>query len=152
MDGGPKLPFGLDTDRGQGLLGARALWAGVVGPQRLAMARGSTVRLRRGVTVEVARNMGAADAVMFVGVSLQGTDDSVFFSDIASVLFGRENQLGVNSSYPTVLVQSMSNYAFFYGLTQILMPDEQLFGQLVSGLINGSPVDEIPVVVKQVQF
>jgi hypothetical protein len=157
MDGGPKLPFGLDLDRGQGLLGARALWAGVVGPSRLAMAKGSSLQLGRDRPTEIAKNLGAADAVMFVGVSLAMPDDTqtaVQFQQ-AGALFGGDNQLGRNASMPTILLPSMPGYQFAFGFTQILMPGEQLYGQL-SGGNNlgplGASVDTARVVVKQVQF
>jgi hypothetical protein len=155
MDGGAKLPFGLELDRGQGLLGARALWAGVVGPSRLAMAKGSSLILRRDRPVEVAKNMGSADAVMFVGVALAMPDEGFVQGIQAGALFGRESQLGKNASMPTILLPSMPGYQFAFGLTQILLPGEQLYGQLAGTNVSGpggTSVDQIPIVVKQVQF
>lgn len=131
----------LQFDQGDGLLQARALWAAQVGPWRLAMAKGSAVELRNDRAEEIAKNMGAANAVMVVGVSFRAG------GPFETALFGDQETLGENTSAPYSLSPNMGPYGEVPGFVQILLPGEQIYGQLARG---GTP--RLWVVVKQVQF
>lgn len=113
----------IEIDSGVGLLDARAIWASVVGPQRLAMAQRVTVRLSSLETREVFKSLGAADAYVLVGIGLP------FNAPVnpLAIVFGKEEQLGFNTGLPIQLTDSFSNFAF----TQLLLPGEQLFAQIM---------------------
>lgn len=142
---GAGLPFEIELARGKGLLDARALWASVVGPHRLAAAKGSSVQLSNSRAEEVARNMGASDALMFVGVALPGANPA---AAPVSILFSRMEMLGVNASAPFNVNGQMGGGGFGQtGFMQLLLPGEQLFAQIAPG----GPA-ALAVVVAQVQF
>jgi len=141
----PGIPFKIEFSSGQGLLDARALWASVVGPHRLAMAKGTSLRLRNDRVTEVARNIGAAKVFMFVGVSLRGENPA---PAAVEVLFSKQEALGNNTSAPFNVNGQMGGGAFApSGFMQLLLPDEQLFAVVAPG----GP-QELQVVVAQVQF
>ncbi len=119
MDGGIKITM----QSGQGLLDARALWASIVGPQRLAMAPRKTVALLNDTTAEIAKNLGASDAYVLVGVSLPFNAPT----NPLAVVFGKEEQLGFNTGLPVLLTDNQINFTF----TQLLLPGEQLFAQIM---------------------
>ena len=52
-----------------GLGNARALWASIVGPYRLAMADKKSVRLTPDNGVQLYKNIGAAEGYVLVGVA-----------------------------------------------------------------------------------
>jgi hypothetical protein len=146
MDGGQMIQQLLS---GQGLLEARVLWASLVGPHRLAMAQGRSVTLQQGETTEIYKNLGAADAVAFVGVSLPSDGNAPGAS--VQTLFSGQDNLGVNTSIPVSLSQVMIGGTFFpIGFTQILTPDEQLFAQLNDTALGANATQR--VVVKVVIF
>lgn len=139
------LPFDIELASGKGLLSARALWASIVGPHRLAVAKGSSVTLSNSQAAVIAKNLGAADVYMFVGVALPGANPA---PAALSVLFSREEALGINASAPFNINGQMGGGGFGpSGFIQMLMPDEQLFAQIAPG----GPATQ-RVVVAQVQF
>lgn len=138
-------PFEIALAPGKGLLDARALWASVVGPHRLAMAKGSSVPLTNSRPEEIARNMGSAGALMFVGVSLPGATPA---PAAVSILFSKQEALGANASAPFNVNGQMGGGGFGpTGFMQLLLPGEQLFAQVAPG----GPA-ALAVVVAQVQF
>lgn len=131
-----KLPIILDEDQGYGVLSARALWASLVGPQRLAMVPRKPVMLRSDQAVEVYKNLGVSDGYVLVGVALPiGLGVNPLSS--LPVIFGREDTLGNNTGWPVTLIDSPDglnkvNFSF----TQLLMPGEQLFAQITDPLVS----------------
>lgn len=111
---------------GKGLLEARAIWAALVGPHRLALARSKAVTLSTTQAVEIYKNLAAADAVVFVGVSLPAGAAGPI-----PVFFNASGEGGRNTGTPAALVSQMIGGTFINeGFTQILLPGDQLFGQL----------------------
>jgi hypothetical protein len=113
----------IEMDSGVGLLDARAIWASIVGPQRLAMAQRTSVKLSSTETREVFKGLGAANAYVMVGVGLP------FNAPVnpLQVVFGKDDQLGFNTGLPIRLTDSVTNFTF----TQLLLPGEQLFAQIM---------------------
>jgi len=122
----------IELVSGKGLLDARALWASIVGPQRLAMAQKTVAKLVNTNAVEIFKNLGASNAYVLVGVGLP------FSASMATlnVVFGRDEQLGTNSGYPQLLTKSPVNFAF----TQLLLPGEQLFCQITDAVAQQNAV------------
>jgi hypothetical protein len=110
-------------DSGEGLLDARAIWASIVGPQRLAMAQRVSVKLSSTETREVLKSLGRANAYVMVGVGLP------FNAPVnpLQVVFGKDDQLGFNTGLPIRLTDSVTNFTF----TQLLLPGEQLYAQIM---------------------
>jgi hypothetical protein len=143
MDG---RDFQLQLDAGDGLLSARALWAALVGPHRLAMAQAKSTTLSQQQPVEITKILGAADAYVFVGVALPA---SVAPGTAIPVIFSRESEPGENTGAPAVLIPSMVGGTFFQnGFGQLLQPGEQLYAKLATT----SPVATQRVVVAKVMF
>ena len=132
MDGEHGRDVKIELVSGKGLLDARALWASVVGPQRLAMAQKTVARLTNTNAVEIFKGLGASDAYVFVGVGLP------FSASMATlnVVFGRDESLGTNSGYPQILTKSVVNFAF----TQLVLPGEQLFCQITDAVAQQNAV------------
>jgi len=128
----------IEMVSGKGLLDARALWASIIGPQRLAMAQKSVAKLINTGATEITKNLGASNAYVFVGVGLP------FSASMATlnVVFGRDESLGTNSGYPQLLTKSPTNFAF----TQLVLPGEQLFCQITDAVAQQN------VVVSAVMF
>jgi hypothetical protein len=125
MDGQERMI--IELTHGRGLLDARALWASIVGPHRLAMTTKRTVELRVDRAVEIARNIGLADAFVFVGVSLPANAPTIPLL----ILTGQEETLGESTSGSQVLTNQMGGGAFApSGFMQLLQPGEQLFAQI----------------------
>lgn len=135
MNGQQPLPFSLETFSGEGLASARALWAAIVGPHRLAIARSNSITLRQDVGVEVAKNIGAAGGYVLVGVALPISAPT----NPLNVVFGDSDTLGINASAPYVLNSQMGGGGFGpTGFMQLLLPGEQLYAQIVHvGLAAG---------------
>lgn len=135
MDG-QQTPFSLETFSGTGLASARALWATIVGPHRLAIARSKTITLRQDAGVEIYKSIGAADAYILVGVALPITAPT----NPLSVIFGSSDLLGTNASAPYFLTSQMGGGGFGpTGFMQLLLPGEQLYGQIVDpGIAAGT--------------
>lgn len=113
----------ISLDSGAGLLDARAIWAAIVGPQRLAMSQRTSVRLSSTETREVFKSLGAANAYVLVGVGLP------FNAPVnpLQVVFGKDDQLGSNTGLPIRLTDSVVSFSF----TQLLLPGEQLYAQIM---------------------
>jgi hypothetical protein len=122
MDG--SQPRTITLESGAGLLDARALWASIVGPQRLAMARRTPVTLRNNETASIYKNLGGSDVYVLVGVALPFPAPT----KPLAVAFGYEDQIGFNTGLPVLLTDSQVNFTF----TQLLMPGEQLFAQIMN--------------------
>lgn len=123
MDGSKAVSF-LETDPGAGLLNARALWASIVGPQRLAMAARKVVKLTNTEAKEIYKSLGASDGFVLVGVALPFNASA----NPLEVVFGTDDQLGFNTGWPVRLTDSGQG-SFLY--TQLLLPGEQLFAQIM---------------------
>ena len=123
----------IEVRSGSGLLDARALWASIVGPQRLALGARKVARLVNTTPVEIYKNLGASKAYAFVGVALP-------FNTVANplnVVFGRDDsQLGFNSGLPVQLTPNQINFNF----TQLLLPGEQLFAQILGAVADQNVV------------
>lgn len=118
----------ITMDSGAGLLDARAMWAAFVGPQRLAMGARKPVTLRNDKTSEIFKNLGASEAYVFIGVSLPFNAPT----NPLSVVFGKDEQLGFNTGLPVQLTNNQVNYTF----TQLLLPGEQLFAQIMDPAVT----------------
>jgi hypothetical protein len=130
MDGSQTRVITLES--GNGLLDARALWASIVGPQRLAMAQRKPVTLKLGETVMIAKNLGGSDVYVLCGVSLPFPAPT----KPLAVVFGYEEQLGFNTGLPILLTDSQTNFTF----TQLLLPGEQLFAQITDPAVASQNV------------
>jgi hypothetical protein len=138
--------FQLRLDAGEGLLSARALWAALVGPHRLAMAQAKSVELFQQRTIEITKILGAADAYVFVGVALPA---SMPIGTAIPALFSRDSETGENTGMPTILTPTMPGMnVFTNGFAQLLQPGEQLYGKLAMT----SPVASQRVVVAKAMF
>ncbi len=136
MDG-QQPPFSLETFSGEGLASLRALWASIVGPHRLAIARSKSVQLRQDAPAEIYKNMGAADGYVMVGVALPVNAPT----NPLSVVFGDNgDMLGINASAPYILTSQMGGGGFGpSGFMQLLLPGEQLYAQIVdTGIAAGT--------------
>jgi hypothetical protein len=123
MDGDQQRMI-IELTHGRGLLDARALWATIVGPHRLAMSITRSVRLRTDDPVEIAKNIGSADAFVFVGVALPVNAPI----NPLRVIAGPGDSLGFNNSAPQILTAQMGGGAFApTGFMQLLQPGEQLY-------------------------
>ena len=112
---------------GQGLLDARALWASIVGPARLAVSQSAVVRLRPDQPEQLYKNLAGANVYVYLGVSLPG---GALVATLGTLLSNSSN-LGSNNSAPAVLVQSMISGNFFTtGFAQLLLPGEELYAQI----------------------
>jgi hypothetical protein len=130
---------------GRGLLDARALWASLVGPYRLAMAQTCAVTLSQAAPTEIYKSMGSADGYVFVGVSLPADTAAISIP----TLFSKSSEIGNNSSIPVSLSPAMIGGTFFpVGFSQLLMPAEQLYAQLTPA----APAPTQRVVVASVVF
>jgi len=123
------LPFKLDE--GRGLLSARALWASIVGPQRLAMTEQISKLLLPEQPVELFSNIGAADAYVFIGVCLPVNS----LLATVSVLLSRGDVLGFNTAAPFLLNRVMGS-GQVAGFMQLLQPGEQIYGQVVDPAVG----------------
>lgn len=116
----------LVMESGKGLLDARALWASLVGPYRLAMAQRTSIELFSDRAIDVAKNLGVSDVYLFVSVSLPN-DAAV---NPLSAIFGREDTLGTNTGSPILLTNQAGIHVASF--MQLLLPGEQLFGQITN--------------------
>lgn len=127
-----KLPPIFELDGGRGLLSARAIWASVVGPQRLAMAARKPVVLTNTAPSQIYKSLGASDGYVLIGVALP-------FNAVPNpltVVFGTDDQLGFNTGLPVRLTDNQLNWAF----TQLLLPGEQLFAQIMGATLKQNVV------------
>jgi hypothetical protein len=124
MDGSQNTPPFLETDQGAGLLSGRALWASLVGPQRLAMAARKVVGLNNSQAKEIYKSLGASGGYVLVGVALPYNAPV----NPLSVVFGTDDQLGFNTGWPVRLTDTSQGQFLF---TQLLQPGEQLFCQIM---------------------
>lgn len=131
-----QLPPILELDAGRGLLSARAIWASVVGPQRLAMSPRKAVKLTNTEGAEIYKALGAANGYVLVGVALPFNASP----NPLTVVFGRDQELGFNQGLPVRLTDNQLNWAF----TQLLLPGEQLFAQIMTN--PGPPIFQNVVV------
>jgi hypothetical protein len=123
-------PFQLEFSSGRGLLDARAVWASVAGPHRLALTLTHSVEMRTDRAVQIIKNLGAADAYVFAGVALPFDAPLVPLP----VFFGGSEQLGKNAGSPYLLTPQMGGGGFgVSGFMQLVLPGEQLYGQLAPG-------------------
>lgn len=129
MADGSKIPSFLEVDEGVGLLGARALWASIVGPQRLAMSPRKAVKLVNGEPAEIYKSLGASRGYVLVGVALP------FNAPVnpLTIVFSRDDSaLGFNQGLPVKLTDNQVNWNF----TQLLLPGEQLFAQIMGAVVT----------------
>ena len=118
-----------------GLGNARALWASIVGPYRLAMATKTPVRLNANNGVLIKKNIGAGQGYVLVGVALPIT---AVVSPLA-VIAGDSEQLGTNSGTPQIITRHMGGGGqSVAGFMQLLLPGEQLFAQIVDPAFTAS--------------
>ncbi len=129
---------------GRGLLDARAHWACVVGPERLAMAPKHSALLKVTESTKLSENIAAADVYVFVGIIFP------LVSDIPlTALLSKDSEMGLGSAVASQL-QPAGQFGSAIGIfTQLLLPGEQLFGRL-SGLIENQTSGQ--VVVAEVRF
>lgn len=114
----------IETKPGLGLLSAEAYWASVVGPQRLAMAARKPVPLNNTAGTEIYKVLGASNGYVLVGVALPFN-----FPNPLQVAFGTDEQLGFNTGWPFTLIGNQNAHIFQF--TQLLLPGEQLFAQIM---------------------
>ncbi len=114
-------------DEGGGLLADRAWRANVVGPSRLSLG------LRKGVELSstegrlIAKNIASADVYLFIGVALPfGAPTNPL-----AVVFSKDEMLGVGS-VPALLIDHMGNSTSVFGFMQLLLPGEEIFGQITN--------------------
>lgn len=142
MNGQQTPPFSLETFSGRGLADARALWAAIVGPHRLAIARSKSIELRQDAGGEIYKNIGAADGYVLVGVALPISAPT----NPLNVIFGDSDQLGINASAPFVLNSQMGGGGFGpTGFMQLLLPGEQLYAQIVDTSITSGATQRVVV-------
>lgn len=123
-----QAPLQIELSSGKGLLDARALWASIVGPQRLAVTRSKSVQLTQDSGTVIYKNLGSADGYVFVGVALPISAPT----NPLNVIFGTSDQLGINAGAPYVLNSQMGGGGYGpSGFMQLLLPGEQLYGQIV---------------------
>jgi hypothetical protein len=115
----------IELVSGAGLLDARAMWASIVGPHRLAMAPRKPVTMFLDRTIELVKNLGASDVYVFAGVALPFNSPT----NPLAVLFDKNEETGFNNGLPGVLVPQV-NMSFSF--MQLLLPGEQLYGRIVS--------------------
>ena len=109
---------------GRGLLDIRALWAAIVGPQRLAISQRTTVGLRNDSPIEISKNLGVSNCYLLIGVATPHNLPAL------NVVFGREDQgLGQNTGWPITLLPASQGSMFQF--TQLIAPGEQLFAQIM---------------------
>ncbi len=130
----------ITLNPGEGLSSMRALWAAIMGPYRLAMSRRQPVLLTNTEGTEIAKNIGVADAYVFIGVALP---QNAAVNPL-QVIFSRDGDSGRNTGLPCRLVDSV-NQSFSF--MQLLLPGEQLYCQITD--IN---VPQASVVVAEAVF
>lgn len=131
----------LLIEEGDGLLDIRALWASIIGPQRLAMAsQRRLIRLGSEFSSEIARNIGQANSYVFVGVALP---QSAAISPLP-VVFDKSDQTGANSGLPALLTKQVG---MSWSFMQLLLPGEQIYGQITDMSIASQDV-----IVSEVHF
>lgn len=135
----------LQLDSGKGLLDARAMWAAMVGPHRLAMANKYPFELYNNKATQLHRNLGADSAYVFIGVALPADVGVITLNTV----FGKDDSLGANSGAPYVLSPQMGGGGFGpNGFMQLLLPGEELYAQIVG---PGMPT-QVRVTVAKVIF
>lgn len=130
----------IEVVSGQGLLDARAMFASIVGPNRLAMAPRTTVTLKLSEGTLIAKNLGAADAYVLVGVGLP----SNAAVNPLTTIFSKDPEMGFNNGLPVRLTDHVSTD---FSILQLLLPGEALYAQ-----ITNAAVATQNVVVSTVQF
>ena len=140
----PRPPFEIGS--GAGLLDARALWASIVGQQRLAMGAKQSFVVKADRSIKIGENIGAADAYVLLGVTLADLTPGI----PTFVLFSKDDIIGEGSGIP-YMFGIFGAAALPPPFTQLLLPGEQLFVQLAaaSGIFG---VTEARLVVSQVTF
>lgn len=133
----------ITIEHGDGTLDIRALFAATVGPHRFAFAQRQSVVLEQAQGIKLAENIGSADSYALVGVALPRNAPV----NPLSVMFSSDETMGFNTAIPARLVDSMSSGQTVFGFYQILMPGDQLFGQ-----ISDPAVQKQNVVVAMVMF
>ena len=119
---------------GAGLLSAKAIWASIVGPQRLAMSKRVSLQLTNTETRLVYKNLGAADAYVFVGVALPAD----YTGAPLVTAFSRDDEIGVNTGMPAIITPHMGGGGLApSGFMQMLMPGEQLYARIVDPAFGG---------------
>ncbi len=123
----------ISLEPGKGLLDERALRASSIGPYRLAMAGRVSVVLKNDAVVEVYKNIGVADVIVFVGVGLPWNAPVTPLE----VVFGRDDVLGQNSGIPARLGGAVNQT---FGFMQLLLPGEQLFAKITDPNVTSQSV------------
>ena len=125
-----------------GLGNARALWASIVGPYRLAMADKKSVRLTPDNGVQLYKNIGAAEGYVLVGVALPiGAPINPL-----AIIAGDGEQLGTNSGTPQILTNQMGGGGLSVsGFMQLLLPGEQLYAQIVDPAFPPNTTQQVVV-------
>jgi hypothetical protein len=104
------------------------------------MGSRNPVTLSNTETVEIAKNIGVADAYVFVGVGLPFTA----LTNPLAIQFSKDDETGISTGLPVLL---SGQVAGSFGLMQLLLPGEQLFAKIAD-----PNVAEQQVVVSQVMF
>lgn len=123
--------FTIQTEPGQGNLGAKPYFASIVGPRRVALASRSRVNLNTNGSQQLVSNTGVGKGVCFVSVSLvPGVAPTL-------VLFGSDSGVSDNNGIPEVLSTNTTGVLKFQA---ILNPGDMLFASLPSTAVPGTSV------------
>lgn len=134
----------LEITNVEGLGNARALFASIVGPYRLAMGSKRSVRLNAEHGVELYKNIGAGQGYVLVGVALPANAPLQPLDIIA----GDTDELGFNTGTPQIITRQMGGGGqSVAGFMQLLLPGDQLFAQIVDTAFIAGPATEQQVVV-----
>jgi hypothetical protein len=133
MRDGDEKDVTISLTHGRGLLGIRALWASIIGPNRLAMSQRKAVTLKLNEAVLIAANIATADSIMFVGVALPQNSPV----NPLQAIFSRDDQLGRNTGLPVRLVDQVNQS---WSFMQVLLPGEQLFAQITDNAVQSQNV------------
>jgi hypothetical protein len=113
-------------DPGSGEANIRVLLASIVGPLRIAHGIQQAHRLVRGRPIQVASNKSNAKQAAYCAVAVrQGQTGGA-----VAVLFDSGQSMGAAASMPALLAET-STAASLSPFSSVLLPNEQLYAQLV---------------------
>ena len=116
---------------GTGETNVRVFIAAIVGPKRLAHGMQQSFRLQRGQSVKVAGNKSNSKQAAYCAVSLR---QGATAPGTAAVLFDSGQSMGAANSVPAVLIQSATQ-SQLSPFEAVLLPNDQLYAQLVDGAV-----------------
>lgn len=130
----------ITVKSGAGLLDARVMWAMRAGAARLALGAQRNVELFFDHSTQISKNIGIADAYVFIAVALPHNAPT----KPLGVAFSGSESMGPNSP-PFALNDSLIIGGALTPFYQLLCPGEEVYGQIMDPAVASQKIIVVEV-------